>query len=154
VALVEAKGARKPDALDAGLKQVRRYHRETPELVLEAQVFTITRLFDFAYGVTWNLDRKAVFNWKDEEQATFERKVKRFFGRERFLKVLSDWIIFFRRDDELRKIVLRQHQTRAVDRAVDRALDPDRTRGLVWHTQGSGKTFTMIKVAEELLGHP
>jgi len=23
-------------------------------------------------------------------------------------------------------------------------LDPKRTRGLVWHTQGSGKTFTMI----------
>jgi hypothetical protein len=35
--------------------------------------------------VTWSLDAKALFNWKDEEKANFERKVKRFFSRERFL---------------------------------------------------------------------
>ena len=37
---------------------------------------------------------------------------------------------------------------------VARALDPKRTRGLVWHTQGSGKTFTMIKAAELLFKAP
>ena len=37
---------------------------------------------------------------------------------------------------------------------VSRALDPQRTRGLVWHTQGSGKTFTMIKAAERLFRAP
>ncbi|WP_082646478.1 DEAD/DEAH box helicase family protein [Bradyrhizobium valentinum] len=35
-------------------------------------------------------------------------------------------------------------------KVVERALDKDRSRGLVWHTQGSGKTFTMIKAAELL----
>ena len=35
-----------------------------------------------------------------------------------------------------------------------RALDPARSRGLVWHTQGSGKTFTMIKAAERLFRAP
>ncbi len=33
---------------------------------------------------------------------------------------------------------------------VARALDPAHKRGLVWHTQGSGKTYTMIKAAELL----
>ena len=37
---------------------------------------------------------------------------------------------------------------------VSRDLDPKRTRGLVWHTQGSGKTFTMIKAAERLFRAP
>jgi len=37
-----------------------------------------------------------------------------------------------------------------VDKVVARALDPKRSRGLVWHTQGSGKTYTMIKAAELL----
>ena len=50
----------------------------------------------------------------------------------------------------MNKYILRQHQTGAVDAAVGRALRPERTRGLVWHTQGSGKTFTMIKTAERL----
>lgn len=41
-----------------------------------------------------------------------------------------------------------------MDATVSRALDPKRTRGLVWHTPGSGKTFTMIKAAELLFRSP
>jgi type I restriction enzyme R subunit len=151
VALVEAKGPRQRDAIDEGLRQIRRYHHETPELVTAPQVFDVTHLVDFYYGVTWSLDRKTLFNWKDEEPGNFERKVKRFFARERFLRMLRDWILVVRKDDELRKVVLRQHQSRAVDRTLERCLDPARHRGLVWHTQGSGKTFTMIAAAEQVL---
>lgn len=154
VAIVEAKAATKEEALDEGFTQLRRYHAETPELVLSTQVFNVSALLDFAYGVTWNLDRKSVFLWKDEDKENYERKVKRFFSRERFLRMLRDWIIVYKRDDELRKIILRQHQTRAVEKVLERALDPAKRRGLVWHTQGSGKTFTMITTAELLLSHP
>ena len=77
--------------------------------------------------------------------------MKRFFARERFLKLLRRWIVFFTRDDELKKVILRQHQVRAVERVLERALDPERCRGLVWHTQGSGKTLTMIAAAEQIL---
>jgi len=41
-----------------------------------------------------------------------------------------------------------------VEKVVERALDPQRTRGLVWHTQGSGKTYTMIKASEMLFKAP
>ncbi len=153
VALVETKGARKADAIDVGITQIRRYHRETPELLTAPQVFNVTHIIDFYYGVTWNLDRKDLFNWKDEEKGNFEKKVKRFFSRERFLKLLGEWIVFYKKEDELRKIVLRQHQTRAVEKVVERALDPEKKTGLVWHTQGAGKTFTMIKAAEQILRH-
>lgn len=151
VALVETKSATKKDAVDIAVKQIRRYHLETPEMLTAPQVFDVTHIIDFYYGVTWNLDRKNVFNWKDEEKGNFERKVKRFFGRERFLKLLESWIVFYKKDDELQKIVLRQHQTRAVEKVVERALDPVKKTGLIWHTQGSGKTFTMIKAADLIL---
>src|SRR3990172_7375027 len=82
LAVVETKSARKQDGIDEGLIQIRRYHRETPELMTATQVFDVTHLIDFYYGVTWNLDRKDIFNWKDEERGNFERKVKRFFSRE------------------------------------------------------------------------
>jgi type I restriction enzyme R subunit len=154
LAIVETKGARRQTGIDEGIARLRRYHRETPELMTAPQVFNVTHLIDFYYGVTWNLDRKDIFNWKDEERGNFERKVKRFFSRERFLKLVGEWIIFYTREDELRKIILRQHQTRAVEKVVDRVLDPEKTRGLVWHTQGAGKTFTMIKAAEQILRHP
>jgi len=39
-------------------------------------------------------------------------------------------------------------------KVVARALDPKLSRGLVWHTQGSGKTYTMIKASEMLFKAP
>ncbi len=154
VAIVETKSARKTEGIAEGFAQIQRYHRETPEMLTAPQVFNVTHLIDFYYGVTWNSDRKDFFNWKDEEKGNFEKKVKRFFARERFLKLIGEWIVFYKKDDELRKIVLRQHQTRAVEKVIERALDPEKRTGLIWHTQGSGKTFTMIKVAEQILEHP
>jgi type I site-specific restriction-modification system R (restriction) subunit len=43
---------------------------------------------------------------------------------------------------------------RAVERALVRAYDPTKKRGLVWHTQGSGKTYTMITIAKRLIEEP
>lgn len=79
-----------------------------------------------------------------------ELKVKTFCEVPRVLAFLKEYIIFAEKDEELNKYILRQHQTDGVEKVVARALDGKRRRGLVWHTQGSGKTFTMIKTAEML----
>lgn len=83
-----------------------------------------------------------------------EAKVKTFCAIPRVLAFLKDYILFAEKDEELNKYILRQHQTTGVEKVVERALDPVRRRGLVWHTQGSGKTFTMIKAAELLFRAP
>ena len=49
------------------------------------------------------------------------------------------------------KSVLRQHQRRAVERIAERCAEPDKRRGLIWHTQGSGKTFTLLSAARLIL---
>jgi len=151
VTIVETKSARKTDGMEEALVQIRRYHQETPEMLTAPQVFDITHIVDFFYGPTWNLERKNIFNWKDEEPGNFERKVKRFFDRERFLEMLKGWILFYVKDDELRKTILRQHQTRAIEKIIARCGDEIKKTGLIWHTQGSGKTFTMITAAEQIL---
>ena len=151
VAVVEAKSAKKTDGVALGVEQVRRYHNETPEMFTTAQLFGVTQLLDLFYGVTWNTSRKNLFNWKIDEPTNYEQKVKTFFERERLLQVLQQSIIFQSRDDQLTKIVLRQHQTRAVEKVIERVHNPDKRRGLVWHTQGSGKTLTMITIAARLL---
>src|SRR5205814_795198 len=94
---------------------------------------------------------KNLFSWREEAPGDYEAKVKAFFDRPRFLRVLRDYIIFLLRDDELSKIILRQHQTRAVEKVLARVTDNTRRRGLIWHTQGSGKTLTMITIAAKLL---
>jgi type I restriction enzyme R subunit len=154
VLVIECKNATKDEAIALGVDQIRRYHGETPELFVPQMVFTATEAIGFSYGVTWNLIRRNIFNWKHEEKGNLEAKVKSFCDRGHALALLKDYILFAQKDDELRKFILRQHQSTAVERVVDRCLSaPPRTearRGLVWHTQGSGKTFTMIKAAERL----
>ena len=54
----------------------------------------------------------------------------------------------------MQNFILQQHQTAAVELAIQRDHDPVKRRGLVWHTQGSGKTFTMLKTAELLFKVP
>jgi len=154
VLVIECKNANKDEAIALGVDQIRRYHRETPELFVPEQVFSATDAIGFSYGVTWNTVRRNIFNWKDEEVGKLEAKVKSFCAIPQVLGFLKDYIVFAEKDEELNKYILRQHQTGAVERVVDRALDAGRTRGLVWHTQGSGKTFTMIKAAEMLFRAP
>lgn len=151
VAIVETKSATKEKGIEEGLIQIREYHHETPEMLTAPQVFDLTHLIDFYYGATWNLDRKNLFNWRDEEPGNYEQKVKRFFDRKRFLTMLKEWILFFYKEDELQKTVLRQHQTRATERILTRCADASKRAGLIWHTQGSGKTFTMITTARLIL---
>ena len=151
IAIAETKSATRPEGLAEGIEQIRRYHRESPELFAPTQVFEVTHLIDFYYGVTWSTNRKNIFNWREQEPGDFEHKVKAFFDRERFLKVLHDYIIFLSKDDVLTKVILRQHQTRAVEKVINRVYNPAKRRGLIWHTQGSGKTYTMITVASKLL---
>ena len=151
VAVVETKSANKQDGLAEGVDQIRRYHNETPEMFTTAQLFGVTQMRYLFYGVTWNVSRKNLFNWKTDEPTSYEEKVKTFFDRDRFLKVLRESIIFQSRDDTLTKVVLRQHQVRAVEKVIERVHDPNKRRGLIWHTQGSGKTLTMITIAAQLL---
>ena len=184
VLVIECKNANKDEAIALGVDQIRRYHRETPELFVSQQVFTATDAIGFSYGVSWNTVRRNIFNWKlsdpqialistDSEPkennlrpsaksadeyfdvpGRLEAKVRTFCAIPQVLAFLKDYIVFAEKDEELNKYILRQHQTAAVEAAVHRALDPARTRGLVWHTQGSGKTFTMIKAAERLFRAP
>jgi type I restriction enzyme R subunit len=151
VAIAETKAAGKREGLAEGVEQIRRYHRETPEMLLAPQLFEVTQLLDFFYGVTWSTNRKNIFHWREADPVDYERKVKSFFDRARFVQVLRDYIVFLTKDDVLSKIILRQHQTRAVEKAIARIHDPAKRRGLIWHTQGSGKTLTMLTIASKLL---
>ena len=151
VAIVENKNPDKRDALTRGVTQLRRYEVETPELMVMPQVFNVTHLIEYYYGVTWNYARKAVFKWKVEPSETYREAVHSFFRIPHFLELLREWLLFYVKDDELQKTVLRQHQTRAVAKVIQRCADPRKRRGLVWHTQGAGKTFTMLTSARLIL---
>ena len=151
VAVVENKNPKDAEAIERGIAQLLRYERETPELLGTAQLFNVTHLLDYWYGVTWNASRRFMARWKETPEESYRFAVQSFFEPTDFLRTLRDWILFYVEDGETRKSVLRQHQRRAVDRIVERCAEPDKQRGLIWHTQGSGKTFTLLTAARIIL---
>ena len=151
VAIVEHKNPTDADAIERGVTQLRRYEMETPELMGTAQLFNVTQLLDYWYGVTWNLSRRYMARWKETQEESYRFAVQSFFEPTDFLRTLRDWVLFYVEDGETRKTVLRQHQRRAVDRIVERCAENVKRRGLVWHTQGAGKTFTLLTAARLIL---
>ena len=153
VAIVEHKNPKTANAIERGITQLRRYEMETPELMGMAQLFNVTHLLEYWYGVTWNTSRRFMARWKERPDETYRFAVQSFFEPTDFLRTLRDWILFYVEDGETRKSILRQHQRRAIDRIVERCAEPSRRRGLIWHTQGSGKTFTLLTAARLILEH-
>lgn len=151
VTIVEHKKPKDGDALTRAIKQLRRYEVETPELLTQTLLHNVTHLLGYWYGVTWNVSRRFIFKWKHTEDEAYRAAVQAFFEPRDFLRTLRDWILFYIEDGETRKSVLREHQRVAVDKIVARCADPDKDRGLIWHTQGSGKTFTLLTAAKQML---
>ena len=151
VAIVEHKNPKDANAIERGVSQLRRYEEETPELIAAPQLFNVTHLLDYWYGVTWNATRRFMARWKEEPEESYRFAVQTFFEPTDFLRTLERWILFYVEDGETRKSVLRQHQRIAIGKVVERCEDRAKRRGLIWHTQGSGKTFTLLTAARLIL---
>lgn len=154
VCIVEHKNPKDGGAIERGVTQLKRYAIETPELIGTPQLFNVTHLLDYWYGVTWNANRRFMARWKQRPEETYKFAVQSFFEPTDFLRTLQHWILFYVEDGETRKSVMRQHQRSAVDKIVARCEDATKRRGLVWHTQGSGKTFTLLTAARLILEDP
>lgn len=81
------------------------------------------------------------------------------FEKRRFLDLIRHFIVFEEDREALVKKVAGYHQFHATRRAVAstiKAASPggDRRAGVVWHTQGSGKSLTMVFYAGKLILHP
>lgn len=95
--LVEHKNPKDGGAIDRGVTQLKRYEKETPELIGTPQLFNVTHLLDYWYGVTWNANRRYMARWKLKPEETYKFAVQAFFEPTDFLRTLRDWILFYAR---------------------------------------------------------
>jgi type I restriction enzyme R subunit len=85
--------------------------------------------------------------------------LKGVFEKRRFLSLLKDFVVFGDADGKVAKILAGYHQFHAVRHAVARTLgatrpEGDRKVGVIWHTQGSGKSLLMAFYAGQIIKHP
>jgi len=147
-----------------GAKQCDRYDREIPQLYASNCFCVGANELRMKYGVPGAL-LQYWQQWRDPsphtEISSFdEMKCTAYglFDRGNLLDIVANFIIFDVEDGKRVKKVARYHQFRAANKIVDRALGiaqpSGERRGIVWHTQGSGKSLTMIFAARKLWNHP
>lgn len=77
-----------------------------------------------------------------------EKQLFSMFFKKRFLDLIHNFVIF----DKGRKKVCRYNQYYAIKRTQHRLVDKKRG-GIVWHTQGSGKSLTMVWLSKWILAN-
>ena len=87
-----------------------------------------------------------------------ETLIKGLFNKETFLQFVKHFCIF-EEDKIIIKKIAEYHQYHAVQKAVDRIVssskpDGDKKGGVVWHTQGAGKSLEMTCLAGKLITEP
>lgn len=85
--------------------------------------------------------------------------IEGIFDRRRLLDLLHDFTVFGETGSGLAKIIAGYHQFHAVIHAVEKTVEAsapqgDRKVGVIWHTQGSGKSLLMAFYAGQLVQHP
>jgi len=141
------------------IKRLARYQREVPRLFVPNQIIVATDGLEFRYAATGAPDHY-FFEWKDPsphnipEHQEMKRAVFGLLDRANFLHIVQNFIVFETREGKTVKKICRYQQFRAANKIVERVLDGRHKRGLIWHTQGSGKSLTMLFAAWKLRRHP
>lgn len=112
-------------------------------------------------------DRERFMPWRtvdgDVEAARarpeLETIIKGVFDKRRLLDLVKDFIVFGDTGSDVIKILAGYHQFHAVHHAVECTLqatgpEGDRRVGVIWHTQGSGKSLLMAFCAGQIIKHP
>ena len=143
--------------VEDGYHQLETYKMRIPQLFTFNEVLiTSDGINTKAGSLTANYDRFMTWRSKDGETesssslASLDVLIHGMLNPETLLDLIRYFVLF--QDDgkgHISKILAAYHQYYAVNKAVDRALlassgQGDGKGGVIWHTQGSGKSLTMV----------
>ena len=145
--------------------QIQTYKQEIPTLFTYNEAIVISdgleaRIGSLTADTEWFLPWRTIEGENEAPSTEVELEVlaKGAFEKQRFLSYLKHFIVFEETEGIAKKIA-GYHQFHAVKKAVNTtvhasSLDGDKQCGVVWHTQGSGKSLTMAFYAGSIVQHP
>lgn len=146
--------------------QIRNYIHEIPSMFIYNCICVISdHLTSKAGTITSNEDRFMEWKTKDGNKentkyAQFDTFFEGMFQKERLLDIIKNFICFSNEGLKTKKILAGYHQYFAVKKAIEstkHAVETDGKAGVFWHTQGSGKSLSMVFYAhllQEALNSP
>lgn len=142
--------------------QIKTYQKEIPSLFVYNCFNVISDMLTNRVGtLTANLERYMEWKTKDgvlesSAIADYTTFFEGIFQPERFLDLIQNFICFDKWEGKTGKILAGYHQYFAVNKALERtyrAVENDGKIGVFWHTQGSGKSLSMVFFAHLLIRH-
>lgn len=160
IVLIELKSpSREETDASEGFLQIRNYMQEIPSMFIYNCICVISdHLTSKAGTITSNEDRFMEWKTKDgsyenTQYAQFDTFFEGMFEKKRLLNIIKNFICFSNEGLKKFKILAGYHQYFAVNKAVEstrRATNTDGKGGVFWHTQGSGKSLSMVFYAHLL----
>lgn len=160
IVLIELKSpSREETDASEGYAQIRNYIHEIPSMFIYNCICVISdQLTSKAGTITSGEDRFMEWKTKDgsyenTQYAQFDTFFEGMFDRERLLDIIRNFICFSDEGLKKYKILAGYHQYFAVKKAVTmakKATTTDGKGGVFWHTQGSGKSLSMVFYAHLL----
>ena len=158
--LMELKSpSREETDVSEAYRQIQNYKHEIPSMFIYNAICVMSDLLQSRAGtITSGEDRfmewKTVDgNYENTQYAQFDTFFKGIFEKERLLDILKNFICFSNEQKGAAKILAGYHQYFAVKKAIastQKATETDGKGGVFWHTQGSGKSLSMVFYAQLL----
>jgi type I restriction enzyme, R subunit len=167
IAVIELKHPTAENAtIDGAFRQLQTYKAQVSNLFRFNGLLVISDGLHARVG-SLTADYERFMPWRTVDGNTIEAKgkpeletlIKGVFNKRWILSLIKDFTVFGDTKEGVVKLVAAYHQFHAVRHAVDctlAAIQPDGTRkiGVIWHTQGSGKSLLMAFYAGQIVAHP
>lgn len=138
------------------IDQIKRYEKVAPKLFIPNCFNIATDGLKTVYGATYS-PKQYFLTWREDphsENKMFEDEIDStlyfLLEKNQLLDLIRNFIVFEKKKDETTKKITRYQQFYATNKIVNRVKDGENKKGLIWHTQGSGKTLTMFFTAWKL----
>ncbi len=167
LAVIELKDAATETAtLNKAFDQLRTYKNEIPSLFRFNETLVISDGIEARIGsLTAGWDRFLPWRTTDGREvaprnhAELGVLLQGVFDKRRFLDIVRNFAVFEVGGGEVAKKMAGYHQFHAVNKAIEATVRAtsatgDQRVGVVWHTQGSGKSLTMAYYAGKAARHP
>ncbi len=161
--VIELKNPTDEDAdVESAYKQLQTYKAEIPDLFTFNEILVVAdgidaRMGTLTGGFEWFKRWRTIDGEKIEKgRSRLETLIKGALAPERLLDLIRHFTVFETQRDAISKKTAGYHQYHAANKAVESTLRATSTKGdakvgVVWHTQGSGKSLTMLFYAGKVV---
>ncbi|AHI53828.1 type I site-specific restriction-modification system, R (restriction) subunit [Spiroplasma sabaudiense Ar-1343] len=151
IAIMELKNSLAVEGLEDAFNQNESLKRHSPNLWMFNAINFVSNRVSSKYGST-NANFKHFYGWNSWD-ISGSNPIKYLFDRESIIEIIKNYT-FYTNEQKPVKYLAAPHQIEAVKNTIKNLKESQDNRGgVIWHTQGSGKSVTMVFLARAIMNN-